>query len=181
MSPSTATDGVGRTRGRCVSSLSACSYIDPRRCQIAGFPDCACCQFALSAAKCRCSNFRRHRGSRGSQRQRRSSRAVAAASCCCLRQVGVTKKIYKKEAINEETAKRKKTMLAPPHFKLMAPCAAPALTACLSLSYLFRSHHKLCDTASAALVRSPLLTLSRCAALLLLRLRASLKVKPEIN
>lgn len=149
MSPSTATDGVGRTRGRCVSSLSACSYIDPRRCQIAGFPDCACCQFALSAAKCRCSNFRRHRGSRGSQRQRRSSRAVAAASCCCcccycLRQVGVTKKIYKKEAINEETAKKKKTMLAPPHFKLMAPCAAPALTACLSLSYLFRSHHKLC-------------------------------------
>lgn len=61
-------------------------------------------------------------------------------------------------------------MLAPPHFKLMAPCAAPALTACLSLSYLFHSHHELCDTASAALLRSPFLTLSRCAASLLLLL-----------
>lgn len=53
-------------------------------------------------------------------------------------------------------------MLAPPHFKLMAPCAASALTACLSLSYLFHSHHELCDTASAALLRSPFLT--RCFA-----------------
>lgn len=60
-------------------------------------------------------------------------------------------------------------MLAPPHFKLMAPCAAPALTACSLASYLFRSHLLLelllpCALRAAARVRSLSRLLSCCAA-----------------